>query len=119
MNKIVIFGTGSFGQLAHFYFTRDSQYEVVAFTVSGRQLNHKEFMGLPVLAFEEIERYFPPQAFKMFIAVGYKKVNKVRAAVYTEAKQKGYELVTYVSSKCTFFGEIIGDNCFIFEDNTI
>lgn len=55
-NKMVIFGTGSFGQLAHFYFTRDSQYEVIAFTASGSQLNHKEFTELPMLAFEEIER---------------------------------------------------------------
>jgi sugar O-acyltransferase (sialic acid O-acetyltransferase NeuD family) len=43
----------------------------------------------------------------------------VRAAVYSDAKGKGYELVSYVSSKCTYYGETIGDNCFIFEDNTI
>jgi sugar O-acyltransferase (sialic acid O-acetyltransferase NeuD family) len=54
------------------------------------------------------------------VAVGYTQVNKRRAAIYSEAKSKGYELVTYVSSKCTHWDlDAIGDNCFILEDNTI
>jgi len=41
-------------------------------------------------------------------------------AVYDEAKRKGYTLVSYISSKCNHWGDtLIGDNCFIFEDNTI
>ena len=56
----------------------------------------------------------------MFVAVGYAGVNKVRAAICDEAKGKGYTLITYVSSKATTWGDTqIGDNCFIFEDNTI
>ena len=39
---------------------------------------------------------------------------------YNEAKAKGYELVSYISSKCTYLSQFeAGDNCFIFEDNTI
>jgi sugar O-acyltransferase (sialic acid O-acetyltransferase NeuD family) len=55
----------------------------------------------------------------MLVAVGYKDVNRLRATIYAEAKSKGYELISYVSSRCTNWGEAIGDNCFIFEDNTI
>ena len=33
---IVIFGTGGIAELADFYFTHDSNYEVVAFTVMPR-----------------------------------------------------------------------------------
>ncbi len=32
-NKLVIFGSGDIAQLAHYYFTNDSLYDVVAFTV--------------------------------------------------------------------------------------
>ena len=35
----------------------------------------------------------------MFVAVSYSAVNKVRADKYAEAKQKGYELISYVNSK--------------------
>lgn len=119
MSKLVIFGTGSFAQLAHFYFANDSEHEVVAFTVNEDHMSELEFNGLPVEVFEEIEHRYPPGAFKMFVAVGYKGLNRVRAGIYSEAKETGYELVSYVSSQCTYWGKGIGDNCFIFEDNTI
>ena len=47
-------------------------------------------------------------------------MNRVRAEKYAEAKALGYELVSYVSSRCTFLTQHPpGDNCFILEDNTV
>ena len=48
-------------------------------------------------------------------------MNKLRQQKYHEAKQKGYQLVSYISSKATVLcpPEDIGDNCFILENNTI
>jgi sugar O-acyltransferase (sialic acid O-acetyltransferase NeuD family) len=46
-------------------------------------------------------------------------MNKNRERIYLEAKAKGYEFISYVSSKATTFGNEIGENCFILEDNTI
>jgi sugar O-acyltransferase (sialic acid O-acetyltransferase NeuD family) len=119
MSKVVIFGTGSFAETVHFYLTHDSEHEVVAFTVHEKQLSAKQFKGITIVPFEQIENDFPPESFEMYIAVGYRKLNKLRASIYTEAKRKGYRLVSYISSKCTYWGETIGDNCFVFEDNTI
>jgi sugar O-acyltransferase (sialic acid O-acetyltransferase NeuD family) len=118
-DKVIIFGTGSFAQVVNFLLERDSPYEVVGFTVSESHIKEKQLMGLPVLPFETLPETHPPDGFKMFVAVGYKNVNHLRAQIYNEAKQKGYELITYISSRCSYFGEAIGDNCFIFEDNTI
>ena len=33
MARVVIFGAGDIARLAHYYFTHDSDHEVVAFTV--------------------------------------------------------------------------------------
>ena len=55
----------------------------------------------------------------MFIAIGYKNMNKIREKFYNEAKSKGYTLLNYLSSKANIFTDKIGDNCFICEDNTI
>lgn len=118
-DKVIVFGTGSFAEIVNFLLTNDSPHEVVGFTVHGAQIAQKELMGLPVLPFESLDHDYPPDKFKMYVAVGYRKVNQVRAQIYAEAKQKGYELISYVSSKCSNWGESIGDNCFIFEDNTI
>jgi sugar O-acyltransferase (sialic acid O-acetyltransferase NeuD family) len=120
MSKVVLFGTTQIAEVAHFYLTHDSEHEVVAFTVHRDRLKESTFRGLPVVPFDTITATHPSVAFKMFIAIGYSKVNAIRAAVYHEAKAKGYELITYLSSKCTHWGDTrIGDNCFILEDNTL
>jgi sugar O-acyltransferase (sialic acid O-acetyltransferase NeuD family) len=120
MANIVIFGAGNIAQLAHYYFTNDSSHAVAAFTVDREFMKEESFCGLPVIAFQDVEKEYPPEQFSMFIAVSYAKVNKVRTQKYFEAKDKGYSLASYISSKATIFDNIeTGDNCFILEDNTI
>jgi sugar O-acyltransferase (sialic acid O-acetyltransferase NeuD family) len=116
----VIFGTGTFAEVAHFYFTHDSDYEVVGFTVDASHLDRKDLEGLPVVAFEEVADRFGPNETDMFVAIGYAGVNRLRAERYSRAKKLGYTLATYVSSRATTWpGLEVGDNCFVFEDNTL
>lgn len=121
MAKVIIFGVQDFAQLAKFYLQHDSEHEVVAFSVHERYLpEEKTFEGLPVIAFENVEKTYPPAGFKFFAPMSPSRMNKLRESVYNQAKQKGYEMISYVSSKATVFpGAVIGDNCFILEDNTI
>lgn len=118
--KVVIFGSGDFAQVAYIYLSKDSPYEIVAFSVNKEYLTASTLMGLEVVPFESIEKQFPPDAYAMFVAIGFSKVNRARTEVYRACKKKGYELITYLNSKATHWGEIeIGDNCFIFEENVI
>jgi sugar O-acyltransferase (sialic acid O-acetyltransferase NeuD family) len=120
MAQVVVFGTGAFAEVVLFYLTHDSPHEVVAFTVHAAHVDRDTWHDRPVVAFEDLPGRFPPGEHEMFVAIGYTKVNRVRAKVYAEAKAAGYALLTYVSSRCTHWGDTkIGDNCFIFEDNTI
>jgi sugar O-acyltransferase (sialic acid O-acetyltransferase NeuD family) len=120
MAKVVVFGVGQWAELAHFYLTHDSPHEVVAFTVDRDYLQQDRFKELPVVAFDTVAAQFPPEQFSMFIPLSFKKMNHLRAQKYAEAKEHGYRLVSYVSSKATTWpGFACGDNCFIFEDNTI
>lgn len=119
-NKVVIFGLGEFASVASLYLEKDSPYEVVAFTVHEKYIQGPEWLGKRVVPFERIEELYPPDQYAMFVAIGFKRVNKARAEVYDLCKGKGYELITYVNSKATHWGEIeVGDNCFIFEHNVI
>ena len=43
---LVIFGIGEVAQLAHFYFGKDSDYKVAAFTVDVAYLTEKIFCDL-------------------------------------------------------------------------
>jgi sugar O-acyltransferase (sialic acid O-acetyltransferase NeuD family) len=120
MAKIVIFGNTTMAQLAHLYFKNDSPHEIVAFTVNKQYMKEESFGGLPVIPFEKVSAIYPPCDYKMFIAVGYKQLNRLRAQKYAEAKKLGYELVSYVHSKATCWSDlVIGDNCFILENQVI
>jgi sugar O-acyltransferase (sialic acid O-acetyltransferase NeuD family) len=120
MSKIIVFGNAEMAQIAHYYFNTDTEHDVIAFTVDKAYMNGDTFEDKPLVAFENIEDHYPPSEYKMFLAISYTKMNKIRAAKYNQAKEKGYELVSYVSSLCSYVSQFpCGDNCFILEDNTI
>lgn len=117
---LLIFGTGDIAQLAHHYFSTDSEYEVIAFTVDAAYLTDKSFCDLPVVAFEEINNRYGPEECEFFIALSYSKLNAVRKEKYLAVKALGYQITSYISSYATILNDgKIGENCFILEDNTI
>src|SRR5260221_9629907 len=103
MARVVVFGVGQWAELAHFYLTHDSPHDVVAFTIDRAYIDNAEFAGLPVVPFDEVEQLYPPDKFQMFIPLSFKKMNHVRAEKYYDAKKRGYELISYVSSRATTF----------------
>jgi len=120
MARVIIFGIRDTAELAHFYLTNDSHHEVVAFSVNEKYIRENDVKNIPVVPFEGIENKFTPDEYKFFVPMTGKNMNRDRERIYYEAKTKGYELISYVSSKATVFpGTHIGDNCFILEDNTI
>jgi sugar O-acyltransferase (sialic acid O-acetyltransferase NeuD family) len=117
MKSLVIFGASAFAEMAHYYFTRDSSYSVVAFTVDAAYLKEATFQGLPIIAFEEIEKNFPPGETAMFIAMGIQRVNRQRAAKVVEAEARGYRLASFLSSKAKVADNLeLKPNTFIMEE---
>lgn len=117
---LVIFGFGDIAQLAHYYFSADSDYEVVAFTLDAEYITETVFCGLPVVPFAAITQKYSPGEYEFFVALSYSKLNAVRKEKYLAAKALGYRLASFISSRATVLNEgRIGENCFIFEDNTI
>ena len=101
--QIIVFGIGEIAELADFYFTHDSEFEVAGFTVDGAFLKQLEFRGRPVVAFEQVAEEYPPDRFGFFVAVSYAKLNAVRAEKVAAARGNGYHLVSYLSSRATVF----------------
>jgi sugar O-acyltransferase (sialic acid O-acetyltransferase NeuD family) len=120
MKKLVIFGSGDLADIAHYFFSSDSEYEVVAFTLDEEYIKDGVCCGLPVIAFYEVIKLYPPQEHAFFVALSYSKLNQIRKDKYLAAKALGYQLVSYISSNATIASNVqIGENCFIFEDNTV
>jgi len=118
--QIVIVGEGETAELAYEYFTYDSPYEVVAFSVESAYRKRETLFDLPIVPFEELQTLYDPAQFKAFVAISSTQLNRVRARFYLEAKRKGYQCVSYISSKAFVWRNVeIGENCFILENNTL
>lgn len=118
--KLLLFGKGLYAEIALQYFTDDSEYEVVAFVLDDEYCTEQTYLGLPLVKFSKVKTEYPPSNFDIHVALSYTDFNKLRERVYKEVKKFGYFLPSYISSKCSLMTkEPIGDNCFIFEDNTI
>jgi len=115
--KLVIIGHSVLAQIAYEYFTWDTPYEVVAFVVEKEFITKDTLFGLPILPYVDLEALFSPEEYKVFVGISYVKRNKVRTRLYKDVKKKGYEVVSYISSKAFIWKNVeIGENCFIFEN---
>jgi len=120
MKNLVLFGTGYTAEIVFDYFMNESDFEVVAFTVDDNCIEKDNFMGLPVVPFSLVDKKFHHQNHSMFIAVGYRYMNELRAKKYREALSKGYELASFISPYSYIGRKVkIGNNCFIMEKNNI
>lgn len=118
--KVVIIGAGEFAEITYEYFSDFSNYDVVAFSVEKAFMDKANLFNLPVIPFEEVERYYPPNKYKAFVAVTYTKLNRVRTRLYLQTKEKGYEFVTFIHPTAFLGRDVkIGENCFIFEYNNL
>jgi sugar O-acyltransferase (sialic acid O-acetyltransferase NeuD family) len=106
--------------MSYIFLSHDSLFEVVAFTVDQAYLKEETLCGLPVVPFEQVEAIYPPTTYKMSLFLGFRNVNRFRERKYSQAKAKGYELISYVSPHAvTWPGQVIGDNCFIGDHSVI
>ncbi|WP_413711025.1 acetyltransferase [Rhizobium sp. Rhizsp82] len=117
---LLIIGAGEFADIAHEYFSQDSDYEVVGFAVERAFLDGSEHRGLPLVAFEDAESRFDPKTVAAHVAVTNTQLNRVRERLIVTAKAKGYELANYVSSRAFVWRTAtLGENVFVFENNVI
>lgn len=118
MEKVVIYGNGRIAKIIYHFLKKE--FEVVAFTVDKDCINEQTIESLPLIPFDIIENIYSPSEHKMIIAVGYLKMNQVRASKYHEAKNKGYSFINYIHPSVEMHDNIvIGDNNIILDHATI
>lgn len=120
LHRLIIVGDSVFAEIAYEYFTYDSPYEVVAFSVERNFLKKESLFGKPVVPFETITTTHPPKKHRFFAALVYTQLNQLRARLYREAKIKGYRPASYISPRSFVWRNCrIGEHCFIFENNVV
>lgn len=113
---VIIFGNQLSASLAWYCLKHDSTMQVAGFTVDAARQTTNHFEGLPLIAFESLEAFFPPQDYRLLIPMGFVHVNGIRRSRYEQAKQRGYTLASYVSSRASIWPDLlVGDNVLIYE----
>lgn len=114
--RVVIFGLGDFASLIWFLLGHDSPHDVVGFTADAAYVSRTTLHALPVVAFEEVEKHFPPESVAMIAPLGVRDMNGLRAEKYRAGKTKGYQFISYVSSRAVTYPDLsIGENCMLYE----
>jgi len=120
MAEIVVFGASDLAEVVEYYLSHEAGHQVIAFTVDGQYLGPGNFLGRPVIAFEELRTKYGPERYPMLIAIGYRGINAIRATKYRDAKALGYRFVSFISEKATIARNVVlGENCIVLENNTI
>lgn len=120
MKPLVVFGTGQIAELAIHYFRTDSNRDIVGVTVDSEFLTGDRMSDVPVVPFEKIATEFPPSEVDLFIALSYRDRNQIRRERFLSGRELGYRFASYVSSRATVLnGDMIGENCFVLENNTV
>lgn len=117
--KLIIYGIGRFAEYAAYVFEKDSPYEINGFCMEQAFLDKKLISDKTenIIPFEKLQEKFKPEDYDLFIAVGN---NIVRERIFNSAKQKGYKLATYISSKASTWDNLkIGENCFVGEGSVL
>ena len=119
--KLVIIGTGLQAQVMHTYFTHSGQYEIAAFSADKSFVERSPTLfGLPVVDIEALASAFPPDTHQAFVAIGFRNLNSIRARFFSRIKEMGYKCASYIHPSVVYWPNItIGENVFVFEDNTI
>ena len=85
--------------MAHYLFTHESDYTVAAFCVDGEYIDKPVHRGLPVVAWEELHRAYPPEDHDIFVAIGIERINQLRAGKTKEIRESGYRLASFLSPR--------------------
>ena len=118
--SLVVVGTGLFAEVAAAYFNKYTEYTTVAYACHASYKESDSVYGLPLVAIESLTESHPADTHDVFVAVGYNQMNQMRARIYQEIKDMGYTCPTFVHPNVEIWGSTrLGDNVFIFEDNTI
>lgn len=118
--KIIIIGDNEFAEIASLYFQKDYGYETVAFAVEKEFIRHDELLGKPIVPLERLTSIYKPEEYGFFACPVYTKLNRLRQRFYKQCKSWGYKPLKYISPHAFVWENVeIGENCFVFEDNTI
>ncbi len=115
MEKIIIYGTGKLAQMLYYLLKENKEYEVICFTADEEYCRQDTFLSLPLVLFDQIDKIYPPDKYKMLTVIGGLGGTKIRQTMFQKAKEKGYNHINYIHPTTVIEGTVeMGENNIIF-----
>lgn len=119
MLDVVLFGLGQNAEVVKAYFDWEGSYRVVAYTVHSKFIVDETKDDLPVVAWEGLQKSFPPEQVSLFCPISFREINQVRKDIFQEGLARGYDFISFIHPKAEYYGTPVGKNCLILENNVI
>jgi sugar O-acyltransferase (sialic acid O-acetyltransferase NeuD family) len=137
LKDVLIFGAGQIAEVFAEYLDLN-HFKVRAFVVDADRLTDGVFCERPVVALEDVQKEFSPEAYQFIVGMSFRGLNAPRASKFDAMRSKGYEPLTFVDRNArvapsarigagTFImggnvvqaGVVISNNCVLWETNHI
>ncbi len=106
--KRILFGTSVYSRLLHHYIEKDTNDEILAFTVEKEYLKEDHFDNLPVVCFENLNELFDMSNISILITCGYHKMNDIRKKIFNKCDEYGYNIGSFIHSTAQVDGVSFG-----------
>ena len=111
--KVIILGDAIGAQVMSKLLKQNPTIEIAAYAVNAQYHNKKEIDGTKVYPLENLLDHFPANQYQLVNGLGYSNVNRNREIIFHQAKEMGYQFLTYIDSKATALTQSIGEGVFI------
>ena len=111
--KIVLFGLTQTADIVQYYLEKYTDFKVCARCVDKEYITNISNFQIPIVAFEEVEKLYPPSEYKMAIPIMHQDLNRLRENKYLKAKEKGYNFISYINPISTVETKDVGENVFV------
>ncbi len=120
MKQIIIFGTGQTSEAISHYFETIGNIKIAAYCLDGDYITSDKFLRKPIISLEDISKEFANENYDIFVAIGYKKLNKIREEKLLDLQKLGYKAINFIHPDSHIANaNLIGDNILILEKNVI
>ncbi|MBN1333292.1 MAG: hypothetical protein JW971_05980 [Synergistales bacterium] len=117
--NIILYGVGVMAHYVTKVIAKHGLFNIVAYCADGEFIDKVQFLGKPLVPFEDIQDSFPPEAFSMLLLIGYKRMRD-REKMFLKAREKGYALPNCIAGNVNSFDDLVlGENNIIFSGTYI
>lgn len=109
VKNVIMIGNTDFSKLMTYYINEFSDALVEVYSVDKEYIKENTFNGKEVVAFEEIEKLYPPEKYDVYIGIGYRNMSNVKAKKIEKCKAKGYKIIGFTHPTAIIDCEFIGE----------